>query len=405
MPLFSYKIQDPEGKIVEGTLEGEDRYALARDFVKEGKTVISVEPVKSGFRFNMDAINILLSRVKPQDKIIFAKNLGAMIKAGLSLSRALSVLTRQTKNPKFKKIISDLDSQISKGGTLSDGMAKYPKVFSQLFISMVRAGEQSGNLAESLGVVADHLEKSYTLAKKIKGAMIYPAVVLTVMIAIGILMLIYVVPTLTDTFKELNIDLPASTRFIIATSDLFVQHTFLLIGGIIAFVIGLIYAGRTKKGQRAFEFTILRLPLIGKLVKETNSARTARTLSSLLSSGVDIVEGLNITKDVLQNSYYKEVIDEATASIQKGNVLSQTISSYEKLYPILVGEMIEVGEETGKLSEMLLNLAVFYEDEVDNATKNMTAVIEPFLMVFIGTFVGFFAISMISPMYSITGAL
>jgi len=404
MAKFNYKVQDGEGNIIKGVIEGENRYSVARDFVSEGKTVISVEEAESRMSINLDFINAALSRVKAQDKIIFAKNLGAMIEAGLSLSRALDVFKRQTKNQKFKNIISDIASEINKGGSLSDGLKKYPKVFSSLFTSMVHAGEESGNLAESLKVVAEHLEKTYNLQKKIKGAMIYPAVVMVVMIGIGVMMLIYVVPTLTATFKELQIELPLSTQLIIATSNLFVEHTILLLSGMVLTVALFIYGLRTPRGMRMADFCVLRIPLIGKLAKETNSARTARTLSSLLSSGVDIVDAINITEDVVQNSYYKEVLVKAAESIQKGNALSKTFGENERLYPILVGEMIEVGEETGKLSTMLFNLAVFYEDEVENATKNMASIIEPFLMVFIGIVVGFFAVSMISPMYSLTGA-
>jgi len=404
MAKFNYKIQDSGGKLVEGVIEGVDRYSVARDFVSEGKTVISVEELHGRGKINIDFINAAISRVKAQDKIIFAKNLGAMIKAGLSLSRALEVLKKQTRNQKFKNIIIDISSEINKGSSLSEALKKYPNVFSALFISMVHAGEESGNLAESLKVIAEHLEKTYNLKKKIKGAMIYPAVVMVVMIGIGVLMLIYVVPTLTATFKELQIDLPLSTQLIIATSDLFVEHTFLVLGGMVSVVVIFIYGLRTKHGRRASEFFVLHMPLIGKLAKETNSARTARTLSSLLSSGVDIVDAIKITEDVVQNSYYKEVLISAAESIQKGSALSKTFEENEHLYPILVGEMIEVGEETGKLSTMLFNLAVFYEDEVENATKNMASIIEPFLMVFIGIIVGFFAVSMISPMYSLSGA-
>jgi type IV pilus assembly protein PilC len=404
MPQFKYKIKEESGSIVESTAQAEDRYALASDLKKQGKEVLFIEEEKEGGEF-MKYLNRLLARIKLQNKIIFTKNLASMTEAGLPLTRALSILERQTKNVAFKEVINSLSEGINKGDGFSDGLNKFPKVFSPLFISMVRAGEESGSLSESLKIVGDQLEKSYILKKKIKGAMMYPMIVVGAMIIIGILMLIYVVPTLTATFKELNVELPASTQFVIFISDFMAENTLLAISIIIATVTGFIFSLKTKRGTRVTEFVVLRIPIIGKIAKKVNSARTARTLSSLLSSGVDMVGAISITRDVVQNSYYKEVLESAAASVQKGTPLSESFKRREDLYPILVGEMVEVGEETGKLSEMLLEVAIFYENEVDTATKNISTIIEPFLMVLIGIVVGFFALSMITPMYSLSSAI
>lgn len=400
-PKFTYKVREAGGTETQGEQESSDRFTLATELRASGKTVISVEEVKAGFSLNMDTINKLLSRVKMHDLIVFAHNLSAMMTAGLSLSRALSILERQTRNITFKETIHSLSEDVSHGNTLSDGMAKFPKVFSALFVSMVRAGEESGKLPESLLIVGDQLEKSYALKKKIKGAMIYPSVVLSALVLIGILMFIYVVPTLSATFKELNVALPLSTRIIMGISDFLANHYIAGAGIVIATVLAFIGILRTKKGHRAFEYTLFYLPVVKSLVRQSNAARTTRTLSSLLSSGVDMLEAITITKDVLQNSYYKDVMAIAVERVQKGIPLSSVFAEQEKIYPLLVGEMIEVGEETGRLSEMLLNVAIFYEDEVDSATKNMSTIIEPLLMVVIGASVGFFAVSMITPMYSV----
>lgn len=230
--------------------------------------------------------------------------------------------------------------------------------------------------------------------------MIYPSVVIATLFIIGVLMFIYVVPTLAATFKELNTELPTSTKVIMWISDFLSNHLFIGILSIIAIITAVVITLRTKEGMRGLEFISFKLPIVGDLVRQSNSARTARTLSSLLSSGVDMLEAINITKDVLQNSYYKERLQVAGERVQKGIALSSVFAETD-IYPLLVGDMVEVGEETGKLSEMLLNLAIFYENEVDEATKNMSTIIEPLLMVFIGASVGFFAISMISPMYSV----
>jgi type IV pilus assembly protein PilC len=266
---------------------------------------------------------------------------------------------------------------------------------------MVRAGEEAGGLSQALSVIGTQLEKSYLLKKKIKGAMIYPAVILSALVIIGILMFIFVVPTLASTFKELHTQLPFSTQIIIGISDFLTNNLILALSGIVGVVASFVLALRTKKGRRAFEFLIFRLPVVGELVRESNAARTARTLSSLLSSGVGMIEAIKITQDVLQNSYYKEVMGVASEQAQKGIPLSAVFVQHGDIYPPLVGDMVEVGEETGKLAEMLMNVATFYENEVDDATKNMSTIIEPVLMLVIGASVGFFAVSMITPMYSV----
>ncbi|MDO8604746.1 MAG: type II secretion system F family protein [bacterium] len=400
MPKYKYKVRELSGEETEGEIEASDRFAAASKLRSGGKSVLAVTEASNGAVFNMDAINEMLSRVKVQELIVFAHNLSAMMKAGLALSRGLSIQERQTKNPALKKTLKTLIAEISKGSTLSAGMAKFPKVFSPIFVSMVRAGEESGGLSDSLLVVGDQLEKSYLLKKKIKGAMIYPSVVIATLFIIGVLMFIYVVPTLAATFKELNTELPTSTKVIMWISDFLSNNLIVGIVGLIGIIIAVVMILRTKQGQRGLEFISFRLPIVKDLVRQSNSARTARTLSSLLSSGVDMVEAITITKDVLQNSYYKEKMTLAADRVQKGIPLSSVFAEGD-IYPLLVSDMVEVGEETGKLSEMLLNLALFYENEVDEATKNMSTIIEPLLMVFIGASVGFFAISMISPMYSV----
>ena len=401
MTRFNYKIQNSAGKIETGAMEATDKFSLAAQFKNEGKIVISLSEFKQKDFFKLEVLNEMLSRIKLQDKIIFAKNLSAMITAGLSLSRALGVLERQTTNLKFKKVLQSLTDNISKGKSLSDGMKEFPKVFPPLFVSMVGAGEESGNLAESLLIVGNQLEKMYLLKKKIKGAMIYPAIVISAMIVIAILMFIFVVPTLSETFKSLNAELPTSTAIIIGISDFIANHGVLALLIVVILAIVLTMLVRTPKGKRYGELALLHLPVISKIVKESNSARTARTLSSLLSAGVDVVEAIAITKNVVQNSYYKDVLEKAGENVQKGIPLSSIFMEHSNIYPVLVGEMIEVGEETGKLSDMLLRVAEFYENEVDTATRDLSTIIEPILMVVIGAGVGFFAVSMITPMYSI----
>jgi len=399
---FKYKIQTKDKKIIEGYKDSADRLSLARELREEGSTPLLIEEsekkdMKSFFKMD------LFGSVSLSEKMVFTNNLSGMLLAGLSLTRALAILEKQSKNATFNKIMTTLVEEVTKGNTLSDGMKKYPKVFSGIFISMIHAGEESGGLPQALNEVGLNLKKSYDLNKKIKGAMMYPSIILIAIFIIGVLMMIYVVPTLTKTFKDMGGDLPSSTKFIIWLSDTISDHTLLFLGSIGIIVTIILLFAKLDITKKYFDFFVLKLPVIGTIAKEVNTARTARTLSSLLSSGVDMSKALSITEEVLQNVYYKSLIERAITGIEKGSPLSTVFKDKDgvMLYPIMMGEMMEVGEETGNLSKMLLDIANFYEAEVDNKTKDLSVIIEPILMVFIGGAVGFFAVSMISPMYSV----
>ncbi len=398
---FKFKAQKATGEIYEGERESLDRFSLYKDIKKDGETAISAEALKARTLWMFVNQLKFLGRISARDKITLSRNLGSMLEAGLSLSRALAVLSRQTKKSKMKELLASLDESINKGKTLHETLAGMPSIFSALFISMVKAGEESGSLATSLKTISSQMESVYNLERKVKGAMVYPAIILCVMLIIGAVLLIYVVPSLTATFKELHSELPTSTKIVIAVSDFLRNDTLLSFAVLVIVVCGFYFSVKTKVGKMAIDFTILRIPIISTIVKETNAARTARTLSSLIYSGVSVVDSLSITKEVVQNHYYKEVLEKAQKSIETGATISGVFMKNENLYPPFLGEMVAVGEETGKLSEMLANVGTFYEDEVEQKTKNMSTVIEPFLMVFIGAVVGFFAVSMITPMYTV----
>lgn len=401
MPLFSYKAVDANGVSREGTADAADRFAVARELKEKGLMLVSAEETLEKHSVLDEKIRQLFGRISMREKIMFARNTGAMLEAGLTLSRILAVIERQSRNQKFKEVISAINNDIRGGKTLNEAMAVFPKVFSPLFISMVRSGEESGNLAGALKTLSSQMEKSYLLQKRLRGALIYPVIVMCLIAVIGVLMFIYVVPTLTNTFKELHVKLPWSTQLIVSTSDFLRYHTFAFIAAVAAVVFGLILFKRSAFGGQLIDKVMLRLPIIGVLVKESNSARTARTLSSLLSAGVSFLAAMEITRDVVQNVFYKEVLEKARLNVQKGEPISSVFIENEHLYPAFVGEMTSVGEETGQLAEMMLGIATFYEGEVEQKTKDMSTIIEPLLMVLIGGAVGFFAVSMISPTYSL----
>lgn len=408
MAKFKYKGKTKEGEPVVQTVEAEERYDVYDIARENGHEIVSIEEVRSfSMRgvLSMEKINAFLGRIKRDEIIMHTRNLSAMLKAGLALTRGLSVAERQTKNPRLRAVVVSLREEVSKGKSFHEALALHPKHFSDLYVAMVRAGEEGGKLSEALSTISMQLQQASELQKKIKGAMIYPAIVLTVMFGIGVMMMIYVVPTLTSTFKEMQVDLPITTQIIMGVSDFLVLHPLMNVLVLIGIGVGFFAIMRIPLTRRGFEWVVVRLPVIGNIAKEMNSARTTRTLSSLLSSGVDPIAALSITADVVQNSFYKEVIKDAALRIEKGKPLSEAFIERDDLYPTLVGEMIAVGEETGQISNMLVETALFYESEVDRKTKDLSTIIEPILMVVIGAGVGFFALAMIMPIYSISDSL
>lgn len=404
MSKFTYTGRDKTGDTVTKTVEAADRFSVYDIARQAGHTVESVNSEKSfSFKklFKTENIEYYTSRVKTDDLVLMTRNMGAMLVAGLPLSRALSVIERQSSNAKLKAVIADLRARIERGEQFHEALGSHKEVFDDLYVAMVKAGEEGGSLSDTLKTLSVQMERSSNLKKKIKGAMIYPAIVLTIMVIIGVLMMIYVMPSITSTFRKLEVDLPKTTELLIAVSDFMVAHTVLVIVGMLTALAGFVYSLRTRPGKLVFHWVIIRLPVIGNLVKETNSARMARTLSSLLTAGVDVIRALNITEEVVQNVYYKPILAEAAKRVEKGTALSEVFVEHTDLYPVFVGEMIMVGEETGQIASMLEQLATFYENEVEQKTKDLSTIIEPILMVVIGGTVGFFALAMIAPIYSI----
>src|SRR3989338_6760318 len=355
MALYKYKAKDKEGNIYERTIEVKDRLGIYNIIREEGGRVVSIREV--GNQSVLLFLGNIFSNINAHQKITFAKNLGLMMKAGLPVTRALSVMGKQSKSKPFKKLLFDLEADVSHGKTLSESLKRWPKVFSHLFVSMVKAGEESGNVSGSLDIVSTQMEKSYLLAKKVRGALIYPAVIISVMIVIAVLLLIFMVPTLTATFEGLGVELPLATRILIYLSNFLVEHTLAVLMGIILLILSSALFLRSRIGRNLRDNVSIHLPVIGGMIKEFESARSARTLSSLLSSGVEVIVALDVTIDVLQNYLYKDALQHVKSAIEKGESMSAVFIKYGHLYPLFVGEMVLVGEETGKISEMLMGVA------------------------------------------------
>jgi type II secretory pathway component PulF len=408
MEKFTYTGTTREGQAVTQTVEAADRYAVYDIARTNGHMVTNVREANSfsfDRLFNFEKVNLFLTRIKADELVSMTRNISSMIKAGLPLTRSLSVVERQTKNIRLKHTMQTIREDINKGKQLNEALSAFPRTFSPLYVAMVRAGEEGGQLSNAMETLSVQMERSSTLRKKVKGAMIYPTIVLMVMVIIGVLMMIYVVPSITSTFASMDVELPLTTTILIGTSSFMSNHSFLVLAGGVAVIVGFISFLRTRLGKRIFHYLVTRIPVVGTIVKEVNAARTARTLASLLRSGVDVISAVNITTDVVQNVYYKDILKTAAERVEKGTPLSDVFVERTDLYPVLVGDMIAVGEETGQISHMLEELAQFYETEVDQKTKDLSTIIEPVLMVMIGGGVGFFALAMIAPIYSISDSI
>ncbi|OGI25347.1 MAG: hypothetical protein A3E38_02630 [Candidatus Moranbacteria bacterium RIFCSPHIGHO2_12_FULL_54_9] len=401
MPKFLYTAKNiTTGETSGGEMEAKDEKTLAQTLRAGGVLLTSHKELEVAQSLHIKFFD-RFGTVPLKEKMVFARNLAVMVSSGLTVSRAIHNLSLQTRNKRFNKILVSVYDDVQGGKTLSEGLARYPAVFNELFVNMIAVGEVSGNLEEILDILALQLEKENDLLSKVRGALIYPAVIVAAMIGIAILMLTYILPKITSVFQDMNVTLPATTLFIIAISDFLRNHPILSVAVAVIAIVSVRIFSRTQAGQRFFGLIFVYMPIVGNIVIKVNCARFARIYSSLLKSGISVINGLSIVSKTLGNVYYKDALAEAIGEVQKGVDLSKVIAKYPRIFPILVTQILEVGEETGKTDIVLQRLAEFYEEEVSQITKNMSSIIEPILMLLIGGSVGFFAVAMLQPMYSV----
>jgi type IV pilus assembly protein PilC len=402
MATFAYTAVNKEGKTESSTIEAVDMLAAGHLLKEQGLMPLDLQE-KHDQAFMQFLNNFATISLK--QKIVFIEDLHIMLKSGITAPRALKIIAKQTKNKRFQNILFDLSSQVEAGKSLHEAMEAYPKVFSHIFVSMVKVGELSGNLEKSLEYLSIQLEREADLKSKTKGAMIYPAVIVSAMVIIGIMMAIFVLPKLTATFKEFGGQLPFMTQLVVSASDFMAANSVVVIVGLIVIVAGFVLGLRTPPGRQGFDWFLLHIPIIAPIVKKINMARFARIMSSLMGSGIAIIEGLAVTAQAMDNVYYKQVIQDAAENVKLGKPLTESLSANDKLFPFIITQMLEVGEETGSLENIMEQLAVHFEAEVDNTMKNFSSVIEPLLLLVIGGVVGFLALALISPIYNISQSI
>lgn len=348
--------------------------------------------------------NMFLS-VSVDEQVLFAKELYIMTNAGLPLMQAIETISTQMKSPSFKKILSRIQKDINNGAFLWVSFNKFNKIFGSLFVNIIRVGEESGTLSSSLKYLADELKKRSEIKRKVVGALVYPMVIISLTVLISASMVFFIIPKIVPVFQSMNVKLPLTTRMLIGVSDFIVhQGHFLLLGIIVGFIL-FRFSLRIKKIQYGVDYFLIIAPLFGDIVKQINVMNICRTFSLLLQSDIKIVEAATITTDTVDNLVYKEELEKITESLKKGNPISKELIANHRLFPDIMDNLVEVGEKTGDLIGNFKYLAEYYEAEVDNQIKNITVVIEPLLLVTVGVAVGFIAISIIAPIYSLTQTL
>lgn len=398
---FIYTARNREGQIVTDTLEAKSRAAAGQLLHSQGMFPTSIKLKEKSFFKRFGSFKFL-SRVSLLEKLTFANNLAVTLRAGLPVSKALAVLNKQMPNAYFRQAIGDIAHNVESGKTMSESMAEYPKIFSPIFVNMVKVGENSGELDKSLEYLGKQISRDYALLRRTRGALMYPAVVIFALLVIGYLMVTFVLPKLTETFKEFNTELPILTQVIIKTVDIFSNYSLLVLLGIAIIFIGFWFWRRSVSGRRIIHRLFLTVPVIKNIVKKLNLARFTIILSGLLKSGMPIVDSLKITGETMGNIFYREAVLETSEKVKIGVDMVTTLERYPKLFTPMVTQMIQVGEESGTMEAVLEEVAKFYESEVDDTVKNLSTIIEPILVILIGAVVGVLAMGLILPIYSIT---
>ena len=402
MPSFGYVAVNPLGKIKKGSIEAED-LEQARAFLKRSD-LTAIELKEQGI-LTKDIDLPFLNRVKARDLGVFCRQFVSIVSAGIPIYAALTMLASQTQNVRLKKAILDTHAQIEKGESLSDALRLHsPDIFPAMMINMVAAGEASGNLEKAFTRLADHFEKGSRVRGAVKKAMVYPTIVLVVVIAVVALMMVMVIPSFTSVFLDMDMELPWMTKIVMGFSDWMVLHWWKLFLGIFGVVFLLILFGKTDKGRHFFGKLVMKLPLFGDMTVKSASANFARTLSTLVSSGLPMLDSLEITAKNMSNIYFKEAVLYCRDEAATGANLSTPLEN-SSLFPPMVYHMTGIGEETGDLEEMLDRLADYYDEEVEAATKALIAALEPAIILLMAGIVGIVVCAILLPMFSMYDAL
>ncbi len=402
MPTFTYEAFEPSGRVVRGSVEADNPANVLTKLQGLNYTVVDVVEKKGAGGFSLTTKR--MGKVKLASLVIFSRQFATMINAGINLLKCLDILEAQTKDPALKWTIGEVRKDVVGGSSLTEALAKHPRVFSKLYVSMVKAAEVGGILDTILDRLATFLEKEQEITGRIKGAMVYPCVVLVFAVIMVFAMFLFVLPTFKEIFKEFGEELPFVTKALFMLSDFMRAYWFLIPMVPFAIYMGAKWWYTTEKGHFALDRMKLKIPVIGEMVQKMAISRFSRTLGTLVNSGVPMLRALEIVAETAGNVVISQAVDNARASVREGQKISRPLEE-SGWFPMMVTQMIDVGEETGRMSDMLIKVASFYDQEVDVAVKALTSLIEPVLIIFLGGIVGFIVASIMVPMFTMINAI
>ncbi len=410
MPIFTYRVRDATGKIILSTMEAETSKSVRDKLREKNLTIVSITEPKSGINQDIQLPGFLNEEnqapgIKPV--AIFARQMATMIDAGLPLVQSLTILQKQSEHKGLKKILRDVRQTVESGIPFSDALVKYPKIFDRLFVNLVRAGEVSGTLDTVLDRVAIFKEKDLALRGKIRGALTYPTIVLVFALGVTYFLLTTIVPQFAKMIKDINpsADLPPLTKFLDAVSQFLQNQTLLLFAIIGVLVVAFRYYYATENGRHVIDRIKMKAPVFGNLISKASLASFSRTLSLLIKSGVNIIESLDIVRGTSNNAIVEDALTNAKNAVMQGEQMSQPMAAATDVFPPMVVSMVAIGEETGGLDTMLDKIAEYYEREVDEAVDQLTAAIEPIMIIFLGFIVGLIVAGMFLPMFALIDEL
>lgn len=398
MPLYTYKAKDKEGKVIEDVTQASSKKEVVSFLKSENQQILTIKTLETRGKLLSGSISV-------SEKAAFCRFLATMLKAGLPLPQSLEIIRQETKSKKLKQVLFDAGFHIQKGETLSSVLAKYKTDFDSVFLTMVKAGEESGTVEKSFNYLGKQLLATHELSQKVKSSLMYPAVIVVAMIANAFIMLGFVLPKMSDVFMDLNVELPTATRYLLSFGKTVGENMAMTFGVFFSAIFLAVLLFLIRSTRQAIISLLVKLPVVSKVMDQLDTARFARTLSTLLKSGVPIMVALDVCSDVVKQPNLKKQAEEFSAGVAKGKSLSEILKANKKSFPVTMIQTIKAGEKTGSLEIVLEELATFYEMEVDYGLKRATALLEPLLMLIIGVAVGIMVVLLITPIYSIVGGL
>ncbi len=399
---YQYWARNQKGEVKSGVIEAPTKENVISTLQQQGFIVTGLEPIEA--KGAQKQIKLFGGKVKSKDLVFFFKQLSVLFSANVPLVDALNALAKQTKNPLLVEQILKVAADIDGGMSLSEAFSRHPKTFSSFIVNMVKTGEVAGTLGKVLEQLADHIERDYLLTSKIKGAMYYPAFVISAIILVVIVMLVFVLPQMTSMFEDLGAELPLPTQIVINVSNFVIDNGLIILILLVVIVFGLFRYFKTPNGKKLKDKIEVKIPVIGPLFQNIYLARTAENLGSLIKSGIPIVEALDTISLVIGNTLYEEVLKKARDNVRKGGTISEVFKE-SPVIPSTLSQMVAAGESSGNLDRVLMSLAKFYNTEVDTTVENLMSLLEPILMVGLGLGVGFIAAAVLLPMYSLSGSM